>query len=477
MDKILAVKKRKRATVICITLLLLTTICSFLVVFAYAKKECMNTLRSAAVFANEELHAMIDANEESLQSIASFVDRDNPMKDPVYMDYLRMQKIGAMEAPIRLYLDTGVILEEHGLYNGMQKLIPFESVASNKPYLSGVHEDPFVAGRQIIEHFYPVMRDKQVIGMVSAVIDISRLKDVVPCVAYDGKSDMMLVDRRDGTIVFDTMRSREDASFSDAKPFPEFFEKVMAGEETYTRIDGFLAGPSYFLYASPSSLYDFSTIVVAEESIVVGLIRDLNIFLSCILLVELLFIVIYVIVVSRISRKEMRSAGRRFEAELAYANHIANIDELTNVKNKHAFVEIKDLLLEEMHKDAGRRSAVVVCDVNNLKLSNDLYGHEAGDELIRSACKIICREFKYSPVFRIGGDEFAVLLGSRDFENREQLVAEFKSHMEENKRNGSIVIAIGMAEILMPTMDGINEALQKADAAMYAHKQELKKTE
>ena len=53
--------------------------------------------------------------------------------------------------------------------------------------------------------------------------------------------------------------------------------------------------------------------------------------------------------------------------------------------------------------------AITILDVNDLKKVNDNEGHKAGDQFIRDACRIICTTFKRSPVFRVGGDEFAVL--------------------------------------------------------------------
>ncbi|MBR3316575.1 MAG: diguanylate cyclase, partial [Atopobiaceae bacterium] len=65
---------------------------------------------------------------------------------------------------------------------------------------------------------------------------------------------------------------------------------------------------------------------------------------------------------------------------------------------------------------------LVICDVNGLKIINDTNGHQAGDEYIRQACKMVCDIFSHSPVYRIGGDEFAVILTGRDYKSREVLM-------------------------------------------------------
>ena len=108
--------------------------------------------------------------------------------------------------------------------------------------------------------------------------------------------------------------------------------------------------------------------------------------------------------------------------ELAYedAMDLANKDALTGVKNKRAYVQAETEMDQEIDKKAP--FSMVVCDLNGLKQVNDTQGHKAGDEFIRNACKVICDVFDHSPVFRIGGDEFAVILKGRDYERREELI-------------------------------------------------------
>ena len=65
---------------------------------------------------------------------------------------------------------------------------------------------------------------------------------------------------------------------------------------------------------------------------------------------------------------------------------LANIDPLTGVKSKHAYLVKEQELDKAIGNGTVRKLAVVVCDVNGLKKVNDTYGHKAGDEYIREAC-------------------------------------------------------------------------------------------
>ena len=153
----------------------------------------------------------------------------------------------------------------------------------------------------------------------------------------------------------------------------------------------------------------------------------------------------------------------------------ANIDPLTKVRNKRAY-DVDVLRLSEEKSPYG----LAVIDMNDLKGINDTYGHEKGDEAIKALCAFVCRIFKYSPVYRIGGDEFVVILENTDYENRDILVETFKDESREISQDNSlppwerVSAAIGCA-IYDPARDKqVSSVFKRADEAMYADKRMIK---
>ena len=116
--------------------------------------------------------------------------------------------------------------------------------------------------------------------------------------------------------------------------------------------------------------------------------------------------------------------------------------------------------------------AISVLDVNELKKVNDTKGHAAGDLVIKEACRVICGIFAHSPVFRIGGDEFAVISQGSDYEQIDELVARVAEYNEEAERSGGVVIACGMSRF--DDDDSSAEVFQRADQEMYRNKARLK---
>ncbi len=185
-------------------------------------------------------------------------------------------------------------------------------------------------------------------------------------------------------------------------------------------------------------------------------------------------------------RKHILGCIKNIEAEfvereeqemfLQSAERLMRLDELTGIKNKNAFTEIVDEI-DEMIKseDSEPEFAVIMCDINDLKRINDTRGHSFGDEAIQKASHMICGVIEDSSVYRVGGDEFAVILTGNDFKNREFLLDILKKESETNGRlRTGPVVAYGMAKY-NPKLDrSFQEVYDRADGRMYANKTELK---
>jgi diguanylate cyclase (GGDEF)-like protein len=118
--------------------------------------------------------------------------------------------------------------------------------------------------------------------------------------------------------------------------------------------------------------------------------------------------------------------------------------------------------------------AVAVCDVNGLKHVNDTLGHKAGDAYIRAASAMICEIFKHSPVYRIGGDEFAVYLTGRDYERRAELMQQLHDRSAANIAGGEVVVAGGLSDFRPGEDRDIHTVFARADGRMYEEKAALK---
>lgn len=174
--------------------------------------------------------------------------------------------------------------------------------------------------------------------------------------------------------------------------------------------------------------------------------------------------------------RTFKRMAEHMKAHISDLNRRANVDALTSVRNKGAFSSFIEDIQKKLSEDpAAGEFAVGVFDCDDLKTINDRYGHDKGDIYLKTACRLICVVFQHSPVFRIGGDEFAVVLRNDDFKNREELMSRFEKDSAEiciNAKNRweQVHVAMGIA-VYDPEQDqSVIDTFRRADKIMYANK-------
>ena len=119
--------------------------------------------------------------------------------------------------------------------------------------------------------------------------------------------------------------------------------------------------------------------------------------------------------------------------------------------------------------------AVVVFDLNELKRTNDTLGHEAGDEYIIQATRIIAKYFPNINIYRVGGDEFTVIIDNENYSKRDAMLEGFNLAMDENvKHNKFGVVSAGMSDYVPGVDTTIIQVFTRADREMYERKHQLK---
>ena len=161
---------------------------------------------------------------------------------------------------------------------------------------------------------------------------------------------------------------------------------------------------------------------------------------------------------------------QQYRDAIGSAMQLATRDALTGLKNKHAYTQREQELDQRIASQKNPAFAVVVCDVNGLKKINDTKGHVAGDAYICHASRMICTTFTHSPVYRIGGDEFVVLLEGSDYQQRELLMQQLQSAVQENRKQNTVTVAAGIS-VFEPAADhSVQDVFERADCAMYMQK-------
>ena len=157
---------------------------------------------------------------------------------------------------------------------------------------------------------------------------------------------------------------------------------------------------------------------------------------------------------------------------------LAYRDSLTGLRNTNSYKAWVGDFEKEIENEKPE-FGVMILDINYLKETNDRYGHDVGNKLIIAAGQSVSGIFKRSPVFRIGGDEFLVILQNRDLQELEELIKKFDDECENksvttDKDNIPISIAKGFARFDSDKDSSFAEVFNRADDAMYENKREMK---
>jgi len=158
---------------------------------------------------------------------------------------------------------------------------------------------------------------------------------------------------------------------------------------------------------------------------------------------------------------------QKIETEL---KHLATIDPLTSIYNRRKFNEVLSYELRRDERYPGGLS-LILCDLDNFKNINDSYGHNKGDEVLKSFTEMIKNMIRSSDTFaRWGGEEFVLLLPETGFETAIQLAEKIKQKTANTLFSNTckMTVSFGITQFL----EGDTETtlFKRADDALYKAK-------
>ena len=152
---------------------------------------------------------------------------------------------------------------------------------------------------------------------------------------------------------------------------------------------------------------------------------------------------------------------------------LARTDGLTGALNRYSYNEFENEINDKINKKEMEQFSIIVCDINDLKIINDTLGHEAGDNYIIEAKHILSSLFT-CPIYRVGGDEFVIVLQNRDFLQKDYILEKLYDKNLENAINNKVVISFGVSDYNKNIDSSVADVFNRADSLMYENKKMLK---
>ena len=98
---------------------------------------------------------------------------------------------------------------------------------------------------------------------------------------------------------------------------------------------------------------------------------------------------------------------------------------------------------------------------------------ERAERTLTEACGLICDMFRHSPVYRLGEDQFTVIMRNRDLRDKDRLLEQLQAAVDENRKQGGAALATGIAHFDPAVDASLQSVVERANIAMYENRLEL----
>ncbi len=245
--------------------------------------------------------------------------------------------------------------------------------------------------------------------------------------------------------------------------FPEIIYLLI-----YTIIAGlFVVEPTFYSVCAGLSLITLIIIALAKPSMLFG---------GNLVIENIINIVAFVLTVVTITFRNYRVTMSEFK-QAKQLEELSYVDELTGLLNERSYIDAVEELDDAIKNGEDIKYAVILMDVNNLKATNDAYGHRYGCHLIVRCGHLLPEVFKSSKLFHIGGDEFIAIVLGEDLDNFDILMEEFKKTFDYSliEFDGhELIFSVAHGIGFYQKGDKFQDVLQRADQEMYVNKKALK---
>lgn len=167
---------------------------------------------------------------------------------------------------------------------------------------------------------------------------------------------------------------------------------------------------------------------------------------------------------------ELRASNRELEQLKIELERLVVVDPLTGVFNRRKFHEYLGMAISaaERHQHL---FALLMLDIDNFKRINDRFGHQVGDNVLRGVCELIGASVRNADLlFRIGGEEFCLVVTAMDIEQARAVAEKIRQVIESHHfpEVGKVTISIGIADFREG--DTQQNIYARADNALYEAK-------
>lgn len=444
----------------CVTMLLALLL--YGEVLKRGEEKCWDELNSTAQFIKGEIKTKFQDEIVKLHLIETILLQNPQIEEEEFMHSEIMQSSTIFTRIDVLYPDNTLV--SGGNERKVQEVIDFKEIAEKGEYLTTRRKD-YRTGKECIYYVLPVIKEKELFSVLIGVVDLQNLSKIFPTIIYDGQANICIIDTKDGSYIMDSWHEELGNAYEtgERKKLKGYekdnLQEALRNLETgVSAFESKTTGKPIYMYYTPVGMFDWQVSIFAQEDVIFSYLQTLRDEFSFVGVIEAVLLVAYYAWNVGIVRLVEKS-NKEIEKQKEELKNISYHDMLTSMYNRNKYTEVWNFLKEKKPEKFG----IAYIDLNGLKQINDSQMHEAGDNYIKSAAKVIQNIFERN-CYRIGGDEFVILKTGIEQEEFKQKIADLKADMEKAK----VSISIGDSwEENCQTPDAL---LKTAEKRMYADK-------
>ncbi|MDD4591686.1 MAG: sensor domain-containing diguanylate cyclase [Parabacteroides sp.] len=420
-----------------------------------AQRNCFQELERTSYNLAREIKTQMDSDSSMLTALShsiSHYDDLNSVECQNEMDAFMSQFQYA--SYMAILTPDGQMMKQDGTTT-LSPLVYADEVQKGA-YISQKCSDFFDDTDSIVYNCTPIKRGNEPMGMLYMVVSLESFPKMYSTDVYDGKTYVYVIDGTSGDFLMDTWhKSLGNISEMTGRELLPGYSVSEASDDVKNGRSGKFGFVSkttgqvlYMLYA-PIGINNWSVMLTVDQESAMELSNDISESLYRLAFIVGAVLLAYMITVTAMIYYLYRKTYRQ-----------GREDQITGLLNRNAFERYitanRDTTFEEL--------TCIYMDVNWLHEINNLYGHDAGDQMLRTLARLILAEFPASAVYRAGGDEFVVIYDGKEHDKCPQKTMQIQEQMEE------LEYSVSAGLVYRRNESGLSRIIKEADEKMLENK-------
>lgn len=443
----------------------------YLNIVEHEENRCWDELSTTVQDLNKEISIKFNDEISKLHLLETIMVNGN-MSSTENLSDLYLDKVQPKTMFTRidvLYPDNTLV--SNGQLIEISKDIQFDRIKSKGEYLTSRKTD-FLSGKPCVYYVLPIINENEISAVLIGVIDLDTLYGLFEPIIYNGKANICIIDSSDGNYIMDSwhaelwnvyeMGDRQKLKDYEDVDFKEDIKNLKTGAIAFVSKT---TGKNLYMYYAPLNIFEWETAVFAQEDVLFSKLILLRKRFFITGMFEILLLILYFLWNTYLI-KQLQKINKESEKKNEQLEFLSYRDMLTTLYNRHKFMEMLNFYSKNELSEMG----VAYIDLNGLKHMNDSISHEAGDEYICNTARLLTDAFGEC-CYRIGGDEFVVLIPDTSESEFANNIETFKNNMA----NENISTSVGF--LWKEKCEDLNAMLREAERQMYIEKQKYYKTQ